>query len=86
MYLRMVTDGNEAYHGHHSEMCKNIKSPCCATGTHSMVGQLCFKNKPTNRLTEEEVSSVVNRGSGESEEDCQKVQTSGPQINKHNDL
>ena len=38
----------------------------------SMVGQLYFKNKPTNRLTEDKVSSVVNRGSGESDERCQK--------------
>ena len=52
----------------------------------SMVGQLYFKNKPTNRLTEDKVSSVVNRGSGESDERCQKVQTSGSTINRHNDL
>ena len=71
-----------------------ITLKCVKISNHYVVQQeltqhgrsIILQNKPTNRLTEDKVSSVVNRGSGESDERCQKVQTSGSTINRHNDL
>ena len=53
----MVTDHNQTYHSDNFEIYRNIKTLCCVTGTNSVVGQLYFKNK----LTEKEITFVVTR-------------------------
>ena len=58
----------------------------CKRNWHGVVGQLYFKNKQTNKLTEKEIRFVVTRereqGEGELDEGSQKVQTSSYSINK----
>ena len=69
------------------EMYRNIEPLCCVTRTNSVIGQLYFKNKQVNKVTEKKIRFVVTsgRGLGERElgEGSQKVQTSRYKINKY---
>ena len=62
----MVTYSNWTYHHHDEfEMCKNIKSLFCVTGTNTVYRSITFQ-KQADILIQKEITIVVTRGrSGE---------------------
>ena len=49
----MIMDGNKTYLGDHFVMHRNI-SVLCTGGTHSVTGQLYFKNEAINKLMDKD--------------------------------
>ena len=84
--LCMVVDHDQTYHGDHFEIYRNIKSLWCVPGTNSVVGQLHFENKQTNKLIEKrshlQLPEAGGYMKGELDGGSQKVQTSSYKINK----
>ena len=71
----MIMDGNKTYLGDHFVMHRNI-SVLCTGGTHSVTGQLYFKEKVIEKRSDLQLSEVGNgRGRGELDEGSQKVQS-----------
>ena len=65
-------------------MYRNIESLFCNRNSHSVVGQLCFKNKQTHRKRDQ-ICGYQKQGVGEGklDEGGPKVQTSSYKINKY---